>query len=521
MEHIIRFEGISKRFDQVQALKDVTFAIPKGGVHALVGENGAGKSTLIRICGGVMPPDSGKIYFEGQPAAFRSAQDSHAAGISIVHQEIPICPHLTAAENIMLGRPLPHKNGMVDFSAINEHAQELFEQLGVDVDPLATAGRLSIAKQQLIEIAQALSLESKLIIMDEPTSALGKSETEHLFETIRQLVEQGITIIYVSHRLEEVFEISDNVFVLRDGAYIGSEATANLTSEKVVDMMVGREIENFFPKQMNTKPEQKLLSVRDLTVPGVFENVSFDLHRGEILGLVGLQGSGCNEVLAALFGRFPKMSGTVTLDGETLNLKNSLDAIKNGISYVPADRQGEGIFRPMSVSENNGLLILKRLARALGWVPPKPLRQQATEAVSEFGIRTASVDALITSLSGGNQQKVVVSRSLSTDPLVILMDDPTRGVDVGAKAEIHEILNQITAAGNAIILVSSELPEVLAMSDRVMVMYKGTVRGELSHAEAKREVVLGLATGAIQSLDKADIVADSEAVEASLWGEID
>ncbi|MFQ3568323.1 MAG: sugar ABC transporter ATP-binding protein [Aggregatilineales bacterium] len=503
MSNIIEFQGISKRFDEVQALRDVTFGVPKGGVHALVGENGAGKSTLIRICGGVMPPDSGTILFEGKPVQFRSAQESRAANISIVHQEIPICPHLTAAENIFLGRPLPRKFGLVNPREINNQVRALFERLQVDIDPTALAGKLPISHQQMIEIAQALALETKLLIMDEPTSALGKRETDRLFEIIRQLVADGITIIYVSHRLEEVFELADSVIVLRDGQYIKSLPIDQTTPDQVVELMVGREIDELFPKEVHVNPAQTLMSVRNLTVPGLFENVSFDLHRGEILGLVGLQGSGNSEVLGALYGRYPNVQGEVLLNGKPVRLKSPLESIKHGIAYVPADRQAEGLFRPMTVGENSSLLILDQIARLFGWVAPKKLRARSQALVTQLGVRTASVDAPVTSLSGGNQQKVVVARNLSTEPIVILMDDPTRGVDVGAKSEIHHILNQITAQGHAIIMVSSELSEKLAMSDRVIVMYRGTVRGELSRDEAQRELVMGLATGTIPSLAEA------------------
>jgi inositol transport system ATP-binding protein len=497
---ILEFKDISKKFDEVYALQDVSFSIPKGGVHALVGENGAGKSTLIRICGGILAPNKGELHFEGQRVQFRSASDARGAGISIVHQEIPICPHLTAAENIYLGRPLPTRMGMIDTAEMNRHVQALFERLQVNISPTAVAGRLPIALQQMIEIAQALSLQSKLLIMDEPTSALGKKETDRLFEIIRQLTEQGITIIYVSHRLEEVFEIADDIITLRDGRYIDTVKTQDTTPDKVVELMVGREITDLFPKNVQPVNDHVMLSVRHLTVPGLFEDVSFDLHKGEVLGLVGLQGSGTSEILSALFGRYTNSSGEVHLNGQPVNVRSPLEAIKHGIAYVPADRQGEGLFRPLSVGENAGLLILKQISRILGWVPQRPLNQHADKAVNEFGIRTASTGALVSSLSGGNQQKVVVARTLSTEPIVILMDDPTRGVDVGAKAEIHHILNGIVAQGNSVILVSSELPEVLAMSDRVIVLYKGKIQGELPREQAERELVMGLATGAVNAI---------------------
>ena len=504
---IIEFAGITKRFGGIHALREVSFSIPRGEVHALVGENGAGKSTLIRICGGIFPPDAGSIRFDGQEVRFQSAQDARRAGISIVHQEIPMCPHLTAAQNVFLGHELPQRNGLIDWREVNRRTQALFDQLQADIPPRAVVGKLPIAKQQLIEIAQALNAQSKLLIMDEPTSALGKQETDYLFTIIRQLKAQGLTIVYVSHRLEEVFEIADRITVLRDGQYIDTVATAETTPEHVVRMMVGREIDNLFPKVTVTPQPEPLLSVRNLTVPGVFENVSFDLHGGEVLGLAGLQGSGTSEVMRALFGRYHGVTGDVRVKGVPVRINSPLDAIRQGIAYVPADRQLEGLFRVMSVRDNVSILALPAIASALGWISRRRLTKQADRAVREFAIKTASIDSLITSLSGGNQQKVVISKSLSTDPLVILLDDPTRGIDVGAKSEIHRLLNRLTAQGCGVLLVSSELQELLAMSDRVIVMYRGLVRALLTQADADRDYVMALATGV-----NAPITADEAGV---------
>ncbi len=493
---ILAFEGISKRFGGVQALDRVSFAVPAGEIHALVGENGAGKSTLIRICGGVFPPDEGRLFFKGREQNFRSVHDSRAVGISIVHQEIPICPHLTAAENIFLGRPTPRRGGWIDWKEVNRRTQMLFAQLGVSIKPTALVGQLTIAQQQIVVIAQALSLEAELLIMDEPTSALNKEETEHLFGILRQLRARGISVMYVSHRLEEVFAISDRISVLRDGCYIGTLSKAEATPEQVVRMMVGREVGHLFPKRFHLRTTQPLLQVRHLSVPGLFEDVSFDLYGGEVLGLVGLQGSGTSEVLRALFGQYPDRHGEVRVRGETVRLRHAGDAIRRGMAYVPADRQAEGLFAAMSVRDNGGLLLIRRLAGRLGWVSLRRLEDKMAAIVRRFRIRTASLQVPIHSLSGGNQQKVVIARSLSTTPLIVLLDDPTRGIDVGAKAEVHRILNELTAQGCGVILVSSELPEVLAMSDRVLVLYRGRMRGELSHDRLDHERVMALATGA-------------------------
>jgi ribose transport system ATP-binding protein len=495
-EAIIEFRGIVKRFGGTLALDTVSFGIQRGEVHALVGENGAGKSTLIRICGGVFQPDAGQLRYDGRETRFNSTLESRKAGISIVHQEIPICNHLTAAENIFLGESLPRRGGLIHWAEVNKRSRALFERLEADIRPTDLAGRLSIAQQQIVVIAQALSINAKLVIMDEPTSALSKQEAERLFEIISQLKAQRITIVYVSHRLEEVFAIADRITALRDGRHIGTVPTSGSSPESIVRMMVGREIANLFPKERHQRKATSILSVRRLTVPDAFENVSFDLHGGEVLGLVGLHGSGTSQILRAIFGQYKELSGEILVRGKRMRHSSSLDAIAQGIAYVPGDRQSEGLFAAMSVVDNAGLLSLRRIATALGWIPIRLLTRLFVAAAQTFNIKVGSIEALVTSLSGGNQQKVVIARSLSTEPLVILLDDPTRGIDVGAKAEIHQILNQLTARGCGVVMVSSELPEVLAMSDRLIVMYKGRIRAELRHDEVDRELVMSLATGA-------------------------
>lgn len=492
---IIEFKGITKRFGGITALKDVTFPVAPGGVHALVGENGAGKSTLIKVCGGALQPDAGQMVLQGREVSFANPQASQNAGISIVHQEIPICPHLTATENIFLGRPLPKRAGLVDWKAANVRAKAFFDRFRADINPNDIVGRLPIAKQQMVEIAQALFLESQLLIMDEPTSALGKAETDRLFEIIRELTAQGITIVYVSHRLEEVFEIADRVTALRDGQYIDTVPIKDVTPDDVVTMMVGREIHELFPKVHHERQQESLLRVRSLSAPRKFQNVSFDLYAGEVLGLVGLQGSGTSETMRALFGHVRDVSGEISIKGKPVSIRSPLEAIRNGIAYVPADRKGEGLFSVMNVRDNSGILILKRISRWLGWVSNRLLNRHAQEAVRTYNVRSRSIYQMISSLSGGNQQKVVVAKALSTNPLIVLMDDPTRGVDVGAKAEIHHLLNDLTAQGHGVIMSSSELPEVLAMSDRVLVMYRGEVKATLTREEANRDLVMGLATG--------------------------
>lgn len=492
---MIEFQGISKRYGGVRALTDVSFAVTPGEVHALVGENGSGKSTLIRICGGVFPPDEGTVRFAGRPVTFANPLQSRAAGISVVHQEIPVCPDLTAAQNVFLGRVLPRRGPWVDWQELNRQAEALFARLGVDVRPTALAGDLSVAQRQTVAIAHALSEDAKLLILDEPTSALNKQEAERLFGIIAGLKADRVTIIYVSHRLDEVFGVADRISALRDGHYVGTVERDDTTPATVVKMMVGREVALLFPKgAASAATGETLLSVRNLSLPGRFAEVSFDLRQGETLGLVGLQGSGTSEVLRALAGLPPHPTGEVHLAGAPIRPSSAAAAIANRIAYVPADRQGEGLFAPMSVRENATLLLLRKLASLLGWVPTRKLDEVVRGMVARFQIRTPSPAAPVSSLSGGNQQKVVIARSLSTEPLVILLDDPTRGIDVGAKAEVHAILGKLTEQGCGVVLVSSELPEALAMSDRLLAMYGGRIVAELPGGAAE-ETVMGLVTG--------------------------
>jgi ABC-type sugar transport system ATPase subunit len=497
MTAIIEFHDISKNFGGVQALRDVSFAVPRGEVHALTGENGSGKSTLIRICGGVFPPSKGRLVFDGREVVFSNPLQSLRAGISVVHQEIPICPDLTAAENVFLSHALPTRGRLIDWTAVNERAASLFASLDVPIDSATLGGDLPIAHQQVVVIAQALAHDAKLLILDEPTSALSRQETDRLFGLIDQLKRKGISVIYVSHRLDEVFTIADRISTLRDGEYVGTVSRAETTPSEVVRMMVGRHIEDLFPRDAATRSDEVLLEVRNLSKPGRFEGVSFDLHRGEILGLVGLQGSGTSEVLSSLFGRYGAIDGTIRLSGEPISITSPGDAIERGFAYVAADRQREGLIQAMTVAENASALLLRVIRQLGGWIPTRRIREKVEEMRRTFQIRTVSIDTPITSLSGGNQQKVVIARSLSTQPQILLLDDPTRGIDVGAKVEVHQLLNKLTAEGRGVVLVSSELNEVLSMSDRVLVMFRGSVRAALERREADHSTVMEIATGAL------------------------
>ncbi len=494
-ENIIEFVNVSKRFGGVRALDNVSFSVKRGEIHALVGENGAGKSTLINLCGGVFPKDEGHIIFRGEEIQRASTHYSKELGISIVYQEFPLCNHLSVAENIFLG-PFPEqKFGVLNRRAMQERARELFDSLGVDIDPTIPVGRLSVGEQQIVEISKALSRDADLIIMDEPTSALTQRETEHLFGIIRRLKQRGITVIYVSHRLREVFEICDRVTVLRDGKYIGTLNVSEATMDQVVQMMVGRQISALFPKEQ-AEIRGVMLRGEGLTSQGLFENVTFEVRRGEILGLAGLQGSGNQALLRTIFGLHPLDAGELYLDGQRLTISSPNEAIERGIAYVPADRRSEGTVLNLSVSDNIGLLSLQNIAR-LGYVIRRRLKRIVDDSIKRLNIKTPSSRQIVQNLSGGNQQKVVLAKWLSIRPRVLLLDDPTRGIDVGSKAEIHQLLNDLTREGHAVLLISSELPELLAMSDRLLVMYKGHVVKELSRQEATEEAVMALMTGAV------------------------
>ena len=493
-ENLIEFVNVSKRFGGVRALDNVSFGVKRGEIHGLVGENGAGKSTLINLCGGVHAKDEGHIIFRGEEIQRASTHHSKELGISIVYQEFPLCNHLSVAENIFLG-PFPEQRfGILNRRAMEERARELFNNLGVDIDPKIPVGNLSVGEQQIVEISMALSRDADLIIMDEPTSALNQSETEHLFTIIRRLKQRGITVIYVSHRLREVFEICDRITVLRDGKYIGTLDVQEATMDKVVQMMVGRQISTLFPKE-EVEIKDVMLRGEHLTSHGLFEDVGFEVRKGEIVGLAGLQGSGNQSLLRAVFGIHPLHAGALYLEGKRLEISSPDEAIELGVAYVPADRRSEGTVLNLSVSDNIGLLSLEKIAR-IGYVVRRKLKRIVDEGIERLSIKTPSGRQTVQNLSGGNQQKVVLAKWLSIRPTVLLLDDPTRGIDVGSKAEIHHLLNELAREGHAVLIISSELPELLAMSDRLLVMYRGRVVEELSRKEATEERVMALMTGA-------------------------
>ena len=490
---VIRMEHIHKSFGGVHALNDVHMDVYSGEVHALLGENGAGKSTLIKTMTGVYQPDSGEIYLYGEPVSFGGPREAQQQGIGAIYQEPSLFPDLDIAENIMAGRQ-PTRAGRIDWGAMYRESQGLLEKLGVRLTPRTKAGNLSVAQQQTVEIARALSLDAQLLIMDEPTSSLTVTEVEELFRIIRQLREAGTAIIFISHRLEELFAVADRVTVLRDGHYVGTRDMDEVKTEDLIQMMVGRQVDDLFPKQ-EAPVGEALLEVSNLTAPGKFENVSFSLHAGEILGLAGLVGAGRTDVARALFGIQPIQSGSIKIEGQAVTIGHPRDAMDLGIGFVPEDRQHHGLVLPMSIAANVTLPILPRFATA-GWLHEGQASKVAAKAARRLEVKSAGIGQKARELSGGNQQKVVLAKWLETDPRILILDEPTRGIDVGTKAAVHQLMSDLANEGVAILMISSELPEILGMSDRILVMREGQITGELSRAEATQEKIMARATTA-------------------------
>ncbi|HEY1068649.1 MAG TPA: sugar ABC transporter ATP-binding protein, partial [Pirellulales bacterium] len=468
---MIEFERVSKRFPGVQALSDVSFTIERGACHALLGENGAGKSTLGKILAGIERPDSGRVLLDGRPVDFRSPRDAAAAGVGVVHQELVFCPNLSVAENLCL-HDLPAKGWVVDRPAMRRRAQELLARIGmaerISVDRLV--GELSIAQEQMVQIAAAVGLDARVLVFDEPTSSLAAAEVDHLFKLIRQLQRDGVTIVYVSHRLEEIFELCRTASILRDGQCVAVRELKDVDHNELVRLMVGRQVEPFFISPLQDAHAPVRLEVKNLTSPGKFENVSLSVRAGEIVGLAGLVGAGRTETLEAIFGVDPLASGEISLDGKPTLLKTPKAAAALGLGLIPEDRKRRGLVLDMSVRENTTLPILDRFRRWLGAADVPAERALTQEYCDKLAVRTPHVEARVGGLSGGNQQKIVLAKWTAAEGRVLLVDEPTRGVDVGAKREIHELLGRLAAEGRAILLVSSELPELLALSHRVIVM---------------------------------------------------
>jgi len=492
-EIILRFEKVSKRFPGVLALDEVSFDVKRGEVHALVGENGAGKSTLIKIVSGVHRKTSGEIYYEGKPVDFHTPHEALARGIAAIYQEFNLIPALTVAENIFMGHHFLTPRGLVDWTRMRQEAKKLLDFLDVDIDVDAKVRDLGVAKKQVVEIAKALSLNAKILIMDEPTAALAQKEIETLFRIIRFLKEKGVTIIYISHRLEEIFKVCDRVTVLRDGRHIATRNLQDLDMEDIIQMMVGREITNKFPRIPHT-PEEEILRVEGLTRHGVLENISFFLRRGEILGIAGMVGSGRTELLRAIYGVDPVDGGEIYIKGEKVQINSPVEAINLGMAFLPEERKTQGLVLLLSVLDNIGLPILPQISER-GFVDDQRLLEIGEEMVQQMNIKTPSLYQKVMYLSGGNQQKVVLGKWFARKCDIYLFDEPTRGIDVGAKVEIYHLMNRLLEKKVGIIMVSSELPEILGMSDRILVMREGRIVGELNREEATQETILSLAVG--------------------------
>jgi rhamnose transport system ATP-binding protein len=495
-ETILRMTNISKSFAGVHALRGVQFDLRPGEVHALLGENGAGKSTLVKVMTGVHQPDGGEIYLNGSQVHFGDALQSRQAGIAAIYQELSLFPDLDVAENIFAGRQPVTSAGRIDWRNLYGQANQLLDSLGVHLDLKQKARNLSIAQQQMVEIARALSVNARILIMDEPTSSLTLNEVADLFRIVRHLREEGTAIVFISHRLEELFELADRVTVLRDGAYVDTRLVTGVTRDELIRLMVGRTITNLFPKQ-EVQAGEVILKVEHLTLSGVFQDISFELHKGEILGMAGLIGAGRTDVANAIFGINPPTSGSIQIEGREVSIQSPHQAIELGLAYVPEDRQKHGLIPPMSINANISLPMLVNYAWH-GWLRDKVERKTSFEAASQMDVRANSIWQKARELSGGNQQKVVLAKWLSTNPRILILDEPTRGIDVGTKAAVHALMSKLAAEGKAILMISSELPEVLGMSDRIIVMHEGRITGLFSHAQATQEKIMTAATETVQ-----------------------
>ena len=490
--YALEAEGISKFFPGVKALNNVSLRVKVGTVHALMGENGAGKSTLMKCLIGIYRPDEGHIKVKGEPVQFVDTMDALRSGISMIHQELNLVPHMTVAENIWLGRE-PMRFGFVDHGKLNKMTRELLSKLNIRLSPERMVGDLSIASQQMVEIAKAVSWNADVVIMDEPTSALTETEVSHLFAIIRDLREQGKAIIYISHKMDEIFAITDEVSVFRDGAWVGSDSTASYSRQSLITQMVGRELTQLFPK-FNNDIGADVLTVRNLHRKDVFHDINFSVRRGEILGVAGLVGAGRSEVMESLFGMTSLDGGEILIDGVPTKIDSPSTAIEKGLAFLTEDRKKSGLFLVLSVMENMSIVNMPEYSSKGGFVSHVQMAKDCMEQIRRLNIKTPTMDQIINNLSGGNQQKVLIARWLLAQPKVLILDEPTRGIDVGAKAEIYRLISELANRGVAIIMVSSELPEILGMSDRVMVMHGGRITGILSKEEADQETILSLAS---------------------------
>lgn len=486
-------KDICKSFPGVVALQDARFALSRGSVHALMGENGAGKSTFMKILAGIYVPDSGEILVRGAPARFRSPLDALRSGIAMIHQELNLMPFMTVAENIWIRREPLNRFGFVDHRAMRAGTRDLLERLNIDLNPDAEVRTLSVAGRQMVEIAKAVSYDSDILIMDEPTSALTEREVAHLFDIVRGLRSRGVGIVYITHKMNELHEIADGVSVFRDGRFVASHPAREVTRDEIIRMMVGRDVTQMFPKE-EVPIGDVVLSVEDLTLEGVFSGVSFEVRAGEILGVAGLVGSGRSNVAETIFGVTPATSGRIAIRGQTVAIRSPSEAIRNGIGFLTEDRKESGCLIVLDILENMQIAVLRGDYVSSGLVRSGRVRAACEDMSRRLRVKTPSLSQKIGNLSGGNQQKVLIGRWLLTEPRILILDEPTKGVDVGAKAEIHRMVTELARAGVAVIMISSEMPEVLGMSDRVMVMHEGRVTGILDRSEATQVKIMELAS---------------------------
>ncbi|QBC44524.1 sugar ABC transporter ATP-binding protein [Iodobacter fluviatilis] len=488
---LIQMQGINKAFGPVKVLEGVDFALERGEIHALMGENGAGKSTLMKILTGIYPSDAGRIHVDGREVHIHSPKEAEALGIAIIHQELNLIPQLSVVENLFLGREKT-RGGLLKSAEMHAQCLEFLALLGIhNIDPQQEAGTLSVGRQQMVEIAKALSLNAQVLIMDEPTAALSHKETEVLFTLMHDLKSRGVGIVYVSHRMEEIFQVCDRISVLRDGQFVGSRVIKETRFDEIVKMMVGREMSDRYPSRSSTLGPVRF-KVEGLCDTSTISDISFEIRQGEVLGVAGLMGAGRSEIAHTLFGLAARSAGNVWLDGQPIHCRSAIEAISHGIGYVTEDRKTQGLVLSLSVKEN---ISLTKAPSHWGVVNSQAEDKNVSELIAKLSIRTRDADLEVKSLSGGNQQKVVFAKWLGIAPKVLFLDEPTRGVDVGGKAEIYHIINQLAASGVAILMISSELPEVLAMSDRILVMHQGNSAGIFDAKTASQESIMHAATG--------------------------
>lgn len=489
----IEMKGIDKAFGGNPVLQNAGFVLADGEIHALMGENGAGKSTLMKILTGVYTRDAGTVIVNGREVVYHNAQEAEKEGIVFIHQELNVLFDLTVEENMFLGKEIHNRFGVCNKKAMQKEVRRILDVLGVKIKPDAKMDTLSVGQQQMIEIAKALMVDAKVIIMDEPTAALSQSETVTLFKVVRSLKEKGVSIVYISHRMEEIFELCDRITILRDGQYVGTRNIPETNMDEIVKMMIGREIGERYPER-NTKLGDVVFEVKDLNCPRVFKNVNFNVRAGEVLGVAGLMGAGRTEIMQSIFGNMPHVTGQIFMNGKEIHNKNPWDAMDNGIGFITEDRKTEGLMLEESIMKNISIANLGRISQK-GVLNKKREQEMTQQGIEDLHIKCTGAQHACGNLSGGNQQKVVFAKWIFTEPKVLILDEPTRGVDIGAKKEIYSIINKLADTGVAIIMVSSELPEILGMSDRVMVVHEGKIGGFIDKKEANQENIMILATG--------------------------